>query len=161
MFHRTSLWRSTQDEGRGQNLRQNLGLSPRGIEDIEGHPVTAVLREIGGDRGVPVGPIALEIEDSSIREGLRHFGGAQGQALVDQAGDTPGGGHVDEDGAPILAGLGESFGRIGLALEWPGAGRARPASRGDKAVGRDPEIEGARQCRQAHDGTPTPPAWTQ
>ena len=108
---------SIQHQVRRENLRQDLGLSPRRIEDIKGHPITAVLREIGGDRGVSVGPVALEIEDAGLREGLRHLGGAQGHPLVDQAGDTPGGGHVDEDGTPLRAGLGEALGGIGLAGE--------------------------------------------
>ena len=51
-----------------------------------------------------------------VGEGLLDGLGGEGDAFVDEAGDAPGGGHVDEDGAAFGAEGGEAGGGVGLLV---------------------------------------------
>ena len=89
------------DDGFRQNLRQYHRLLPTDINEIQGHSVPAVPLDHAGDLRVPVRPVALEIGDAPVTEQRLHGVGRQRRAFIDETGDAPRGGHVDEDDAVL------------------------------------------------------------
>src|SRR5205814_8095608 len=92
--------------------------------------------QITGDLGVLPRPVALERDDPMFGESVPYRGAVERRVLVDQAGEAPGGGQVDEDRAPLV-GQGFEAGQAERLVTEPALrrGLVRPADRGCRGDG--------------------------
>lgn len=74
-----------------------------GVEDVCGDAASSVALEGLGDLGVLFGVVGVEEDDVVIFEELDDLIGGEGIFFVYLAGEAPGGGEVDEDGAALGA----------------------------------------------------------
>src|SRR6516162_8372613 len=86
---------------RGQKLRQHDWLALAGIEEVERDATAAELLQEFGNFRILAGPVALERHDTAGGKGFAHRLAVEGEALVDQTGDAPGSGQIDENGLTL------------------------------------------------------------
>src|SRR5258708_29755602 len=121
------------------------------IEQVKRHAAAPEFLQITGDLRVLPRPVALQRDDLMFGEGMPYRGAVERRVLVDQAGEAPGGGEVDENRS-ALAGKGlETRQAERFVIEPALRGRLfRPGDRG----GRGDREEQRR--RRNHRGEPDP-----
>ena len=91
--------KSLENDGGGEDLRQELGGGAVGAEkDVGGDSLASIFLEGGGDGGVAASPVGEKKGDILLAESSLNIAVRKSEALVDLAGKAPGGGEVDEDG---------------------------------------------------------------
>src|SRR5207253_2989835 len=78
------------------SLERQLNPADPAGEQVQRPAAAAQMLEESGNFGVPPPPVALPGDDVAIGQGLPQRGGGEGRVLVDQAGQAPGGGQIDE-----------------------------------------------------------------